>query len=270
MAADYIDYVVADAQVISPEDERWYSEKVVYLPGSYQVNDSQRRIAPGTPTRAEQGLPEGAFVFCCFNNNYKITPPVFDVWMRLLTQVPGSVLWLLQDNALAAANLRAEAQRRGVDPQRLVFAPRAKMEDHLARHRLADLFLDTQPYNAHTTTSDALWAGLPVVTCKGKAFPARVAASLLHAVDMPELVTHNLQDYEALALSLATSPERLSRVRERLAANIPGAPLFDTDLFRRRLESAYTTMWERARRGEAPSRIVVGLDANMDCGSSPQ
>ena len=270
MAADYIDYVVADAHVISPEDERWYSEKVVYLPGSYQVNDSQRRIAPETPTRADQGLPEGVFVFCCFNNNYKINPPVFDVWMRLLTQVPGSVLWLLQDNALAATNLRAEAQRRGVDPQRLVFAPRAKMEDHLARHRLADLFLDTQPYNAHTTTSDALWAGLPVVTCKGKAFPARVAASLLHAVGMPELVTHKLQDYEALALSLATSPERLAQVRERLAANIPGAALFDTDLFRRRLESAYTTMWERAQRGEAPARIGVGLDANMDCGSSPQ
>ncbi len=252
-----MDYIIADAQVISPDVEQCYDEKVVYLPGSYQCNDSQRRIAPDTPTRKDQGLPQHGFVFCCFNNNYKISPEVFDVWMRLLQKVPDSVLWLLQDNELAARNLRAEAVRRGVAPERLVFAPRAPLDAHLARHRLADLFLDTLPYNAHTTASDALWAGLPLLTCKGEAFAARVAASLLHAVGLPELVTHSLGEYESRALKLATSPAQLQAIKDTLACNRNKAPLFDAERLARHLETACKTMWERSQRSEAPTTIAI-------------
>ena len=188
MGADYIDYLIADPVVIPPGSEPFYSERVVRLPDCYQPNDRQRRIAVATPGRREAGLPENGFVFCCFNNNYKLTPDVFSLWMRLLHRVEGSVLWLLEDNAAAAANLRREAAARDIDPSRLVFAPRADLPDHLARHRLADLFLDTLPVNAHTTASDALWAGLPVLTCVGEAFAGRVAASLLRAAGLPELV----------------------------------------------------------------------------------
>jgi predicted O-linked N-acetylglucosamine transferase (SPINDLY family) len=206
IGAEYIDYIVADKVVITGDEERYYSEKVVSLPDSYQVNDSRRANAEGTPTRAEAGLPETGFVFCCFNNNHKLTPELFDLWMRLLAKVEGSTLWLIEDNGAVAGNLRREAERRGVAPERLVFAPRVNLDAHLARHRLADLFLDTLPYNAHTTASDALWAGLPVLTCMGSAFPGRVAASLLYAADLPELVTKTLEEYEALALRLATNP----------------------------------------------------------------
>jgi protein O-GlcNAc transferase len=257
MAADYIDYFIADARVVSEEDERWFSEKIVYLPDSYQPNDRARRVAAQTPPRVEQGLPEDGFVFCCFNNNYKITPDVFDVWMRLLREVPGSVLWLLQDNEAAARNLRREAAARGVDESRLVFAPRVTQEAHLARQRLADLFLDTLPYNAHTTTSDALWVGLPVLTRMGRAFHARVAGSLLHAVGLPELVTRTAQDYEALALKLATQPQELGALRAKLQANRDTAPLFDTDRLRRHLEMAYLTMWQRAEDGLPPASFAV-------------
>ncbi len=263
-----MDYIIADGQVASPDVERWYSEKLVYLPDSYQCNYSQRRIAPETPTRAQQGLPESAFVFCCFNNNYKITPEVFSIWMRLLQKVPGSVLWLLQDNELAARNLRAEAAQRGVAPERLVFAPRAPLDAHLARHRLADLFLDTLPYNAHTTASDALWAGLPVLTCKGEAFASRVAASLLHATGLPELVTHSHAEYEAKALQMASSPSMLAAIRKQLADNCHTAPLFDTPRMVRHLESAYTTMWERSQRGEGPHTIKAGSAICSICSSS--
>ena len=188
IGVDYVDYIIADPIVIPPEHRPFYTEKVVHLPETYQVNDRKRRIAERTPTRGEVGLPEAGFVFCCFNNNYKITPTVFDVWMRLLGQVAGSVLWLLEDNPTAARNLRREAQARGIAPERLVFAPRVRLDEHLARHRLADLFLDTLPCNAHTTASDALWAGLPILTALGSAFPGRVAASLLYAAGLPELV----------------------------------------------------------------------------------
>jgi protein O-GlcNAc transferase len=249
MAADYIDYFIADALVVSEEDERWFSEKIVYLPDSYQPNDRARRVAAQTPPRVEQGLPEDGFVFCCFNNNYKITPDVFDVWMRLLLKVPGSVLWLLQDNDGAARNLRREAAARGVDESRLVFAPRVTQEAHLARQRLADLFLDTLPCNAHTTTSDALWVGLPVLTRMGRAFHARVAGSLLHAVGLPELVTRTVEEYEAMALKLATQPQELATLRSKLQGNRDTAPLFDTDRLRRHLESAYMMMWQRAQDG---------------------
>jgi predicted O-linked N-acetylglucosamine transferase (SPINDLY family) len=196
-------------------------------------------------------------VFCCFNNNYKIAPGVFALWMRLLRAVPGSVLWLLEDNPVAARNLRHEAQRRGVAPERLVFAPRLELPLHLARHRLADLFLDTLPYNAHTTASDALWAGLPLVTCAGRTFASRVAGSLLRAVGLPELVTASLGAYEDLAMALATDPGRLTALRDRLARDRATAPLFDIDRFRRHIESAYATMLDLHRRGEEPASFAV-------------
>ena len=203
------------------------------------------------------GLPEHGFVFCSFNNNYKITPAVFDVWMRLLRQVEGSVLWLLEGNAAAPRNLRREAAARGIAPERLVFAPRMKHEDHLARHRLADLFLDTLPYNAHTTASDALWAGLPVLTCLGTTFAGRVAASLLQAVGLPELITRSLGDYESLALQLANDATMLAAIKQKLARNRETFPLFDTDRFRRHIEAAYVAMWERYQRGEPPASFAV-------------
>ena len=212
--AAFIDYVIADRIVLPFDQQPHYAEKIVHLPECYQVNDSRRRIAGSAPTRNDAGLPDDAFVFCSFNNNYKITPPVFDVWMRLLHAVDGSVLWLLRDNDGAERNLRKEAAVRGIDPGRLVFAGRMQLDQHLARHRVADLFLDTLPVNAHTTASDALWAGLPLITWCGEAFAGRVAASLLTAVGLPELVTHSLDDYEALALKLATdarAARRLSR-----------------------------------------------------------
>lgn len=257
MGADYIDYILADRVVIPEEHHPYYTEKVVYLPDCYQVNDSKRKISERTPTRAEAGLTEQVFVFCCFNNNYKLTPRIFDIWMRLLQRVEGSVLWLYQRNAVTVSNLRREAQARNIDPGRLVFAPRVKLDDHLARHRLADLFLDTLPYNAHTTASDALWAGLPVLTCAGKTFAGRVAGSLLHAVGLPELVTNTLEDYEALALRLATDESLLRKLKEKLARNRLSAPLFNTGRFRRHIEAAYTTMWEIHQRGEEPRTFAV-------------
>ena len=257
MGAAYVDYILADRIVIPEGQRHFYSESVAYLPDTYQPNDSKRRIGAQTPTRHEAGLPEAGFVFCSFNNNFKITPPVFDTWMRLLRQVAGSVLWLLEDNEAATRNLRREAEARGVAPDRLVFAPRRPTEDHLARHRLADLLLDTLPYNAHTTASDALWAGLPVVTCLGSSFAGRVAGSLLNAVGLPELVTATLADYEALALELARDTDKLAAIRAKLARNRSVFPLFDAARFRRHIESAFVTMWERSQRGEPPAAFAV-------------
>jgi predicted O-linked N-acetylglucosamine transferase (SPINDLY family) len=257
MGAPFIDYFIAD-KVVAPFDlQPYFAEKIVHLPDSYQVNDSHRKIAPMAPTRQEAGLPAQGFVFCSFNNNWKIAPDVFDVWMRLLHQVEGSVLWLLSDNDGAERNLRKEAQRRGIDPARLVLAGRLLPEQHLARHALADLFLDTLPCNAHTTASDALWAGLPLITCEGRAFAGRVAASLLHGAGMPELVTTNLADYEALALKLARDPTLLAGIKAKLAQNRATCPLFDTTRFARHIEAAYTTMWESWQRGEAPKSFSV-------------
>jgi protein O-GlcNAc transferase len=257
IGVDCLDYVLADETVAPFEHAPFYSEKIVQLPDSYQVNDRKRAIAERTPSRHEAGLPEQGFVFCCFNNNYKIRKPLFDIWMRLLGQVPGSVLWLIRDNDGAERNLRNEAAARGIDPSRLVFAGRAKLEEHLARHRLADLFLDTLPYNAHTTASDALWAELPVVTCQGEAFAGRVGGSLLRAVGLPELVTQNLADYEALALRLANDPAMLRGIRETLARNRLTQPLFDSDRFRRGIEAAYRRMWETWQRGEPAQAFRV-------------
>lgn len=256
--AGFLDYVIADPVVAPFDRQPFFTERIVHLPDCYQVNDSTRVIAARASTREECGLPAEGLVFCCFNTSWKITPAVFDAWMRLLGAVPGSVLWLLHDNPLAEWNLRARATARGVDPARLVFAGRAAPEEHLARHRLADLFLDTLPYNAHTTASDALRAGLPLVTCCGDAFAARVAASLLRAVGLPELVTTSLPDYEALALRLATDDASRGRLRARLEASLPTCPLFDAERFRRHIEAAYETMWEAWQHGEVPRGFGVG------------
>jgi predicted O-linked N-acetylglucosamine transferase (SPINDLY family) len=257
MGADTIDYIIADRFIIPEACQSFYTENIVYLPDTYLPTDSTRSIGEHAPARGAAGLPESGFVFCCFNNNYKITPPIFDIWMRLLLEVEGSVLWLVEDNAAAVGNLRHEAEGRGVAPERLVFAPRVKLEDYLARLRLADVFLDTLPYNAHTTASDALWAGLPVVTCAGSSFAARVAGSLLNAVGLPELITGTLEDYEALALKLARDRDLLAHIKSKLARNRQSFPLFDTERFRRHIESAYQTMWERHQRGEPPASFAV-------------
>jgi len=257
MGADFIDYIVADEFVIPPAARRHYTEQVVYLPECFQGNDDRREIAGRTPTRAEVGLPETGFVFCAFNNTYKLTPTFFAVWMRLLQAVPGSVLWFAADDAGVRRNFRREAEKHGVAADRLVFSPRIKYPEHLARLRLGDLFLDTLPFNAGTTASDALWAGLPVLTCAGEAFAARMAGSLLHAVGLPELVTDSLDAYEATARRLATSAGELAVLRDRLAANRDSAPLFATGRFCRHLENAYRHMWARHQRGEAPAGFSV-------------
>jgi protein O-GlcNAc transferase len=259
--APFIDYLLADRVVVPPGDERFYSESIACLPDCYQVNDGQRFIAERAVSRAEAGLPERAFVFCCFNNSYKIQPPVFAVWMRLLAAIAHSVLWLIEDNASASANLRDAARAAGVDPARLVFAPRMPHAGHLARHRLADLFLDTLPYNAHTTASDALWAGLPVLTAAGRSFAGRVAASLLLAVGLPELIAGSMEEYEQLARSLAADPARLARLKRALERNRTVTPLFDTDRFRRGIEAAYLTMWQRHEEGRPPASFSIS-DAN--------
>jgi protein O-GlcNAc transferase len=237
--ARFMDVVLADRIALPADQQAFFSEKIVHLPDCYQANDATR-IVPPAPTRAEAGLPESGFVFCCFNNSWKIAQPMFDIWMRLLSQTDGSLLWLL--DGPHADNLRAEAKARGVDPGRLVFAPRLPPEQHLARHQLADLFLDTLPYNAHTTCSDALWAGLPVITCYGKSFTGRVASSLLKAIDLPELVTASPQLYEALALELAQNPALMKAMREKLARNRTTTPLFDSERFRKNIEAAYEKM----------------------------
>jgi predicted O-linked N-acetylglucosamine transferase (SPINDLY family) len=261
MGADYIDYVLADETVIPREHQRFYSEKVVWLPDSYQANDNRRRVSDRAPTRAEAGLPESGFVFCCFNNSYKITPPVFEIWMRLLGATPGSVLWLLDDSPVATANLKSEAEARGVPAARLVFAARAEVEDHLARQTLADIFLDTSPCTAHTTASDALWCGLPVLTLLGHTFAGRVAASLLRAAGLPELIAPSLETYETMALKLASEPAAIAAMRERLLANRVSLPLFDTARFTRHLEAAFATMRERAQKGLPPDAFAVASGA---------
>lgn len=256
--ADYIDYIIGDRIVVPPEHHPYFTEKVMYLPDTVQPNDSTRPVAGRAPTRREAGLPEEGFVFCSFNTSYKFRPAVFDVWMRLLRTFEGSVLWLASGNSTVIGNLRREAQARGVHPERLIFAPRIeRVEDHLARQKLADLFLDTLPYNAQTTASDALWAGLPVLTCLGGAWSGRVAASVLTAVGLPELITHSLEEYEALAIALVREPERLQRIRDTLARNRVTHPLFDTARYTRHLEAAFEQMCERYRKGAAPHAFAV-------------
>jgi predicted O-linked N-acetylglucosamine transferase (SPINDLY family) len=257
MGVKYMDYIIADKVVIPEESKIHYVEKLAYLPNSYQANDDMRTISDRKFSKAELGLPEDAFVFACFNNNYKITPTVFDSWLRILSLVQGSVLWLLADNPTAKDNLIKEAFSRGIDSSRLVFAERLPISEHLARHDLADLFLDTLPYNAHTTCSDALWVGLPVLTLMGHTFPGRVSASLLSAMGLSELVTHTQEEYEALAVELAMNRQKLADIKVKLAKNRLSTPLFNTPLFTKNIEAAYMKMMERYQADLEPDHIFV-------------
>jgi predicted O-linked N-acetylglucosamine transferase (SPINDLY family) len=257
LGAPYIDYILADRIVIPESERQFYSEQVAWLPHSYQANDSSRAEAERTATRAEHGLPETGFLFCSFNQTYKLTPSVFARWMGILKEVPFSVLWLLGGNDQFPRNIRREAEKAGVAPERIVFAPMADLPGHLARLSLADLFLDTSPYNSHTTASDALWAGLPLITCRGTTFPGRVAESLLTAIGLPELVAEDMAAYERLAMELAKDPSRLSCLRQKLENNRRSAPLFDTLHFTRHVEAAYRTMWEISQAGQAPRSFAV-------------
>ena len=256
LGAAYMDYIVADKYIIPLQDQQFYSESIAYLPDVYQPNDRKRPRPTGPISRLEAGLPEQGFVFCCFNNNFKITPKVFSAWARVLKDVDSSVLWLLEDNPVASNNLKKELASRGVDPERLVFAPRVSLEAHLSRIRLADLFLDTAPYNAHTTSSDALWMGLPVLTYKGKSFASRVAASLIKAAGLPELVQDSEESYIQTAIDLAKNGEQLAVLRSRLMDKNYLSPLFDPILFTKNLESLYAQMYERSQLGELPLPII--------------
>ncbi len=255
LGADYMDYLIADPIVIPPDSRQYYVEKIAYMPDSYQANDAKRIISERQFSRAELGLPENAFVYCCFNNNYKITPETFDRWMHILKAVDGSVLWLIQDNEAAEKNLQAEAFKRGISSNRIIFAKRLPLPEHLARHKLADLFLDTLPYNAHTTASDALWAGVPVLTLSGQTFPGRVSASLLSALRMEGLITKTPEEYEQLAIELARDKSALKAIKERLAKNRLVKPLFDTPRFTKNLEALYKKMYERHEAGLPPDHI---------------
>ena len=257
LGANYFDYIIADPILITDESRQHFAEKVVYLPHSYQANDRKRLISDKKFTRKELGLPENGFVFCCFNNNYKILPATFDGWMRILKAVEGSVLWLLQDNPLGAKNLIELAKKHGVSEKQLVFAERTSPPEHLARHHQADLFIDTFPYNAHTTASDSLWAGLPVLTLMGKSFASRVAGSLLTAIGLPELITYTQEEYEGLAIELATNPQKLAAIRQTLIDNRLTAPLFNSPLFTKHLESAYLRMYGRYQMGFEPEHIYI-------------
>jgi protein O-GlcNAc transferase len=258
MGADYIDYILADRYVIPEPSRSCYSERVVYLPETFLANDSVRQIDSARLNRAGAGLPETGFVFCAFNNSYKITPIMFDVWMRLLQALEGSVLWLADGlNAAVAPNLRREAQQRGIAPNRLIFAPRMPYRQYLANYQLADLFLDTVPFNGCTTASDALWSGLPLVTISGETFVSRMAGSLLHGIGLAELVTGSLAEYEALARRLAQEPEFLAAIRAKLGRNRATSAVFDAQRFCRDLEAAYEIMWQRHRRGEPPASFAV-------------
>ena len=255
MGAKYIDYIIADETIIPSELQNSYSEKVVYMPASYQVNDRKRIISSKEFTRQELGLPDQGFVFCCFNNNFKILPATFASWMKILHAVEGSVLWLFQDNPWAAENLKKEALNYGISTNRLVFAEQMPLAEHLARHHQADLFLDTWPYNAHTTSSDAIWGGLPVLTLIGNSFASRVAASLLNAISLPELITNSQNEYESLAIELAMNPKKLTAIKSKLVNNRLATPLFNTPCFTKNLEAAFIKIHDRFLTGLQPDHI---------------
>ena len=257
MGADFVDYIIVDPFIVPSSQQPFFSERLVHLPRSYQVNDRRREVADARTSRRDVGLPAEGLVLCSFNNSYKISPVFFDIWMRLLRAVPGSVLWLLEANPQVAGNLRSEAEKRGVDSGRLIFAPLAPPAEHLGRHRHADLFLDTLPCNAHTTASDALWEGLPVVTCCGDTFAGRVAGSLLTAIDMPELVTKSLEEYEQAALALARSPQRLIALRQKLQNNRDASALFDLPKLTGNIEAAYARMWQTWLAGQTPAAFSI-------------
>jgi predicted O-linked N-acetylglucosamine transferase (SPINDLY family) len=259
MGTDFIDYIVADSVVIPPQNQSYYSEKIIRLPHTYWCNDNTREISPKLFSRKELKLPDTGFVFCCFNNSQKITPSTYDSWMRILTQTPGSVLWLLKSNELASENLKVEAEKRGVNKDRIIFADKMPIEEHLARHKAADLFIDTLPYNAHTTAADALWASLPVLTYTDDsfAFASRVAASLLTAIQLPELITFSREEFEARAVELAKNPERLQQIKYKLNHNRLSTPLFDTSQFTQHFENAYREIYNRFQNGLQPVNIEI-------------
>jgi protein O-GlcNAc transferase len=257
MGSPYVDYVIADRIALPGDQQEHYAERIVHLPDCFVANDDRLVIAPHTPSRRDVGLPERGFVFCSFNSSYKLNKPMFDLWLRLLDAVPESVLWLYESNSEMAANLRREAQASGIDQDRVVFAPRIAPAEHLARQRLADLFLDTTPYNAGATAAFALWSGIPLLTVLGSTFVGRMAASMLHAVGLPELVVASLADYEALAVKIAGDPDYCMSLKHKLQNNRDSCPLFDTTRFARAIEAAYVTMWERAERGEPPASFAV-------------
>jgi predicted O-linked N-acetylglucosamine transferase (SPINDLY family) len=254
---EFLDYIIADAYVVPSGFERFYSEKIVRLPDTFQCTDAERRAADPAVTRSEVGLPDAAIVYCCFNNSAKFSPAIFDLWMQILRQVPRGVLWLFAGHPTLQQNLAKEATARGIDAKRLFFAPRVEYPLHLRRMMLADVFLDTLPFNAGTNASDALWAGVPVVTRSGEAFASRMAGSLLHAIGMPGLITNTPEEYVALAVRLGNDPALLAATKAKLAANRLTQPLFDTDRFRRHLEAAYVAMWERTQRGEPPDHLTI-------------
>jgi predicted O-linked N-acetylglucosamine transferase (SPINDLY family) len=262
LGAPYMDYILADRDVLPEADHRFYQEKVAWLPHCYQANDDRRVIADRVFSREACGLPARGFVFCCFNNAYKITPEVFAGWMRILAAVDDAVLWLLEDDETAVANLRRAASAHGIDRGRLVFAGRLPPAEHLARHRCADLFLDTLPYNAHTTASDALWAGLPLLTRRGETFAGRVASSLLNNLHLPELITTSAENYECAAVALARQPGDLATIRQKLAASRSSAPLFATKDLARAIEGSFTAMVERSRTGLTPTALTGSRGTN--------
>jgi len=243
MGADFIDYIIVDNFSVPEKLQPHFTERLFHLP-CYMTHDRRRTVSRDIPTRSDVGLPDEGFVYCCFNNSYKITPQMFDIWMRCLSQTPASVLWLMRENAAVETNLRKEAQARGIDPGRLVFAPRMNAADHLARQRLADLFLDTSPVNAGATACDALWIGLPLLTCPGNTFVSRMAGGLVHAAGLPELAVDSLEAYETLAVKLANEPELLQSLSDRLIANRSNCLLFDSEQLRDNIEAAYITMWQ--------------------------
>jgi len=243
---------------VTPEDHvPYYSENIVYIPHCYQVNDNTQPISDKDWKKEAFGLPKGCFIFCSFNSPYKIDPVIFDVWMRILRQVPEGVLWLLSGNKIAEENLSWQAEVKGIKSERLIFSELIPKHEHLGRLRLADLALDTRIVNGHTTTSDALWAGVPVITLQGGHFASRVSSSLLSAIGLPGLMTQSLEEYEALAVRLAQKPAELEEIRQRLVKNRLVAPLFDTPRFVKNLETAYKEMWQIFSAGEVPRQIHV-------------
>tara|TARA_B100000700_G_C14828256_1_gene753262 strand:- start:123 stop:962 length:840 start_codon:yes stop_codon:yes gene_type:complete len=253
----FIDYIVADKILIPKENQKYYSEKIIYLPNTYQPRDSSQKICNKTYKKEDLGLPENSFVFCCFNQNYKITPNIFSIWMKLLKRIDNSVLWLLEENQTASSNLKKEAEKKGIKSDRIIFAKRMAQPEHLARHKLADIFVDTFPYNAHTTCSDALWSNLPVITLTGQSFASRVGASILNAIDLKELITTTEEEYENLLFKLATDKEELEKIKNKLKKNKIKKPLFDTKLYTKNLETAYTKIYEIYNSGSEVKNINI-------------
>ena len=260
MGADYMDYIIADKTLIPKDKQQYYTEKIVYMPDSFMVNDTKNKVSKMNFTREEAGLPSKGFIFGCFNHHYKITPFVFASWMKILSDVQGSILWLSDGNETGITNLKNEAKKHGVNSDRLIFAPRLELrEDHLNRIKLADLFLDTLPYNAHATTSDALQVGLPVLTCIGESFASRVAASLINSVGLSELIAKTNKQYEKIAIDLATKPSKMKNIKDKLETNLTSSPLYNTPLYVKQIETAYMTMYKTYREEKNPKHINVQL-----------